>query len=316
MIDGSRNGLKPAGGKVKQTFFTVVEPAELMNYLLDQMPDKSRKTIKSLLAHHQVSVDYRVTTQFNHRLKPGQQVVINWSKVLQESPHRGMKILYEDPYLIVIEKPPGLLSIATEKENERTAFRILSDQLKKTNPKGRIFVVHRLDREASGIMMFAKDKETQQLLQHAWDEDVIERSYVVVVEGLIPQEHGTITSWLKENKALVVYSSPTPGDGKKAITHYRVIKKNIICSLLEVKLQTGRKNQIRIHMKDLGHSIIGDKKYGGRENPMKRLGLHARVLAFRHPMTGKELRFETPIPKVFLRLFTGGMADKNHTERD
>jgi 23S rRNA pseudouridine1911/1915/1917 synthase len=296
--------LRPETGKGKQTFLKVTGPTELMKFLIAQMPDKTRKTIKSLLAHNQISVDNKITSQFNHLLKAGQQVRINWSKVIQVSKDKGLKIIFEDPSIIVIDKDPGLLSIATDKEKERTAFRILSDQLKLTNPLARIFVVHRLDRDASGILMFAKSKEIQQILQNAWKEDVIERSYVVVVEGKVIKDQGTITSWLKENKARVMYSSPTPDDGQKAVTHYQVLKRNDEYSLLQVRLETGRKNQIRIHMKDLGHSIIGDKKYGATQNPVNRLGLHARVLVFRHPVTGMELRFETPTPKKFLRLFS------------
>jgi 23S rRNA pseudouridine1911/1915/1917 synthase len=295
--------IRPEAGKVKQIFLKVTGPTELMKFLIAQMPDKSRKTIKSLLAHNQISVDDKTTSQFNHPLKRGQQVRINFSKVLQVSKDKGLKIIFEDPSIIVIDKDSGLLSIATDKEKERTAFRILSDQMKLTDPKARIFVVHRLDRDASGILMFAKSKEIQQILQNAWKEDVIERSYVVVVEGKVLQNKGTITSWLKENNARVMYSSPTHDDGQKAVTHYQVLKSNDEYSLLQVRLETGRKNQIRVHMKDLGHSIIGDKKYGATQNPVNRLGLHARVLVFRHPMTGKELRFETPTPRKFLRLF-------------
>jgi 23S rRNA pseudouridine1911/1915/1917 synthase len=291
-------------GKGKQTFLKVTEPIELMTFLMARMPDKSRKTIKSLLAHNQISVDNKITSQFNHPLKPGQQVRINFSKVIQKSHVKGLKIIFEDPSLIVIDKEPGLLSIATDKEKERTAFRIVSDRLKQTDPTARIFVVHRLDRDASGILIFAKSREIQQILQNAWKKDVIERSYVVVVEGRVMQDQGTITSWLKENKARAMYSSPTPNDGQKAVTHYRVLKRNDDYSLLQVRLETGRKNQIRIHMKDLGHAIVGDKKYGATQNPVNRLGLHARVLVFRHPVTGKELRFETPTPRSFLRLFS------------
>jgi 23S rRNA pseudouridine1911/1915/1917 synthase len=297
-------GRSPESSRTKQTFLQVSEPAELMKFLIAQLPGKSRKTVKSLLAHNQVSVDYKTTTQFNHQLKPGQQVIINWSTVLQVEKGKGLKVVFEDPYIIVIEKQAGLLSIATDKEKDRTAFRILSDQMKVSDPHARIFVVHRLDREASGLLMFAKSWEIQQKLQQDWKEDVIERTYAVVIEGNLAKDRGTITSWLKENQAHVMYSSPTPDDGLKAVTHYQVRKKNKEYSLLDVKLETGRKNQIRIHMKDQGHSIIGDKKYGSEQNPINRLGLHARVLIFRHPVTGKELRFETPVPSSFMRLFS------------
>ncbi len=300
-MPGPRNDVRKKAAK--QTLLKVTEPAELMQFLIAALPEKSRSTIKSLLAHHQVSVDDKAVTQFNHLLKPGQQVTVTWTKVLQRDRQKGLKIVYEDPFIIVIEKQPGLLSIATEKENERTAYRMLSDQVKRMDPKSRIFVVHRLDREASGLMMFAKSKDVQRLLQDAWQKDILERSYAVVVEGRTREEQGTIASWLKQNRAHVMYSTQTPGEGQKAVTHYKMLMRNEDYTLLEVKLETGRKNQIRIHMKDLGHSIVGDKKYGSTEKPIGRLALHARVLAFRHPVTGKTLRFETPIPREFLRLF-------------
>jgi 23S rRNA pseudouridine1911/1915/1917 synthase len=286
-----------------QTFLKVTEPGELLNFLLKKMPDKSRSTVKSLLSHRQIAVDYKITTQFNQSLKTGQEVIINWGKVQKQSLERALKIYFEDPYLIVVEKQSGLLSIASDKEKNKTAYSMLSTMVKKENRDGLIFIVHRLDRETSGLMLFAKSYEVQQLLQKAWQETVVERSYVVVVEGRVEQNEATITSWLKENKALVMYSSPTENDGQKAITHYKVLKRNDLYSLLEVNLETGRKNQIRVHLKDIGHSVVGDKKYGSTLNPLGRLGLHARVLAFRHPINGKKVRFETPIPRRFSGLF-------------
>lgn len=290
-------------GKGKQTFLKVTHDTELMKFLQDQLPDKSRNTIKSLLAHHQVSVDYKITTQFNHPLETGQQVVVNWSKVQQISPKKGLQIVFEDPYIIVIDKQPGLLCVATDKEKERTVFRILSDQAKKINPKSWIFVVHRLDREASGLMMFAKTKEIQQILLGERQQKVPQRIYVAAVQGPVARDGDTITSWVKEDKGYTAYSSTVPDDGQKAVTGYQMLKKNNKYSLLEITPETERKNQIRVHMKDIGNPILGDKKYGAEHNPIKRLALHARVLAFRHPMTGENLRFETPIPRQFSRLF-------------
>jgi len=290
-------------GDAKQTFLTVTDATDLCTFLCGYLPDKRRKDILSLLTHRQVKVGQSVVTQYNHPLKAGQQVSITWTKVLQDHPARGLKIVFEDPYLIVVNKPPGLLSIATDKEKERTAYRILSDQLKNIDPRQRIFVVHRLDREVSGLMLFAKSKEIQKALQKSWDKDVLERLYVAVLEGQVALERGTVTSWLKENQARIVYSSPTPPDGQKAVTHYRVLKHSSRFSLVEVRLETGRKNQIRVHMQDIGHPVAGDKKYGATLNAMKRLGLHARVLAFRHPITAEVMRFQTPIPPDFLGLF-------------
>ncbi len=294
--------LRANPGKLRQTSLQVTEPSELMKFLLAQMPGKGRNNIKQLLAHRQIIVDDVVVTQYNHPLGAGQQVIINWTKV-PEQPALRLEILFEDSYLIVIKKPAGLLSIATAQEKEQTAYSILSEHLKKTNPQHRIFVVHRLDRETSGVMLFAKSVEIQQALQNAWQEVVLERLYVAVAEGQVSKAQGSITSWLKESKTLLMYSSRTPNDGQKAITHYRVLKQNKLYSLLELELETGRKNQIRVHLQDLGHSIIGDKKYGSTKNPLQRLGLHARVLAFRHPVTGQTVRFETPIPPEFLNLF-------------
>lgn len=297
------NKLRTKPGKEKQTYLEVTEQDELMKFLLVQLPNKSRNDIKSLLAHRQISVDNEVITQFNHPLLIGQQVVVNWAKVLIEEQPAGLNIVFEDPYIIIIEKQAGLLSIATATEKEQTAYSILSDHVKKRDPKNKIFVLHRLDRETSGVMMFAKSEMIQQALQKAWKEAILERTYIVVVEGAVTKEQGTITSWLTESKAFIMYSSHTPNNGQKAITHYRVLKKNKHYSLLEVKLETGRKNQIRVHMKDIGHSVIGDKKYGATKYPIGRLGLHAQVLAFKHPTTGEVVRYESEIPKVFLNLF-------------
>lgn len=285
------------------TCLGVTEPAELMKFLLAKLPAKSRKDIKSLLAHRQISVGNEVVTQFNYPLVVGQQVIVNWNKVLIEEQPQGLTIVFEDPDIIIIEKEQGLLSIATATEREETAYSILSNHVKKRDPRNKVFILHRLDRETSGLMMFAKSEKVQQLMQKAWKETVLERTYIVVVEGLVNKEEGTVTSWLTESKTFMMYSSRTPNDGQKAITHYRVLKKNKHYSLLEVKLETGRKNQIRVHMKDIGHSVIGDKKYGATKNPIGRLGLHARVLAFKHPMTGEVVRYETDIPKGFLNLF-------------
>lgn len=296
--------LRVQTGKNKQTSLEVTEPSELLKFLQDKIPSKSRNELKSLLEHRQILVDQEVITQFNHPLELGQQVVVNWSKVLVEKQPQGLKIVFEDPYIIIIEKQAGLLSIATATEREQTAYSILSEHVKNRDPKNKIFVLHRLDRETSGVMMFAKSEKIQKSLQNAWKEAVLERTYVVVVEGPVTKEQGTITSWLTESKTFMMYSSRTPNDGQKAVTHYKVLKKNKHYSLLEVKLETGRKNQIRVHMKDIGHSVIGDKKYGATKHPLARLGLHARVLAFRHPVTGEEVRYETDIPKEFLNLFS------------
>lgn len=292
----------------KPSSFQVTQPEELMKFLIAQLPGQGRNNIKSLLANRQVLVDQEIVTQYNHPVDIGQQVSIRWDLVRKESQPQRLEILFEDPYLIVIAKEAGLLSIATEQEKEQTAYSILSDHIKKRDPKNRIFIVHRLDRDTSGVMLFAKSEKVKELLQKDWKDVVEERSYIAITEGTVNSPEGTITSWLKENKTFTMYSSQNPNGGQKAITHYRVLKKNKNYSMLEVCLETGRKNQIRVHMQDLGHSIIGDKKYGSTKNPLRRMGLHARVLAFRHPITGEDVRFETEIPKDFLSLFGGQLG--------
>lgn len=289
--------------KIKEIAVKVTEASELMKFLIEKFPEKSRTTIKSMLAHKQITVGEMVTAKFDFPLKRGQMVFLNKKKSDEKPRFRGLRIVHEDADLIVVEKGSGLLSMASETEKSKTAYSMLSEYVKKSDPKNLIFIVHRLDRDTSGLMMFAKSKKVQEILQKDWNDSIIDRSYVVVVEGIVENEEGTVSSWLKENKALVMFSSQTPNDGQKAVTHYKLLRSNKLFSMLEVKLETGRKNQIRVHMKDIGHPVTGDKKYGAKLNPIGQMGLHARVLSFKHPVTGKTLRFDTPIPGKFLKLF-------------
>jgi 23S rRNA pseudouridine1911/1915/1917 synthase len=286
----------------RETRIVVTEQMELMKFLLEKLAGKGRNQIKGILARGQVSIEGKKTTQYNHLLEIGQTVAISWSMVEDEKPISGLKILFEDEDLIVINKEAGLLSIASEKEKNETAYHFLMEHVRRNHPKSRIFVVHRLDRDTSGVMMYAKSKEVQQSLQNSWKESVKDRRYVALVEGAVQKPEGTITSWLTESKTLKMYSSPTPNGGQKAITHYKVLQKNKNYSLLEVQLETGRKNQIRVHMQELGHSIVGDKKYGSTQNPIGRMGLHALGITFQHPTTGQLMNFETDIPGKFLRM--------------
>ncbi|MEK7719151.1 MAG: RluA family pseudouridine synthase [Bacteroidota bacterium] len=290
--------------KAKVTQLTVTKPSRLMEFLIEQLKGKSRTTIKALLAHRQVSVGTHTITQFDYPLEQNQLVTINWGVVPEQTRLRGVRILFEDPYLIVIDKEAGMLSIATAKEKLLTTYSILSSHVKKEDPTNRIFVVHRLDRDTSGVMMFAKSEKVQEIMQKEWQEAVIRRSYIAVVEGIVEKDEDTIRSFLKENKMLFMYSTKVPGEGDEAITHYKVLKRGEEFSLLEVELETGRKNQIRVHMKELGHPVAGDKKYGSKLNPLRRTCLHANILAFKHPITGEELSFETPPPHRFLSMFS------------
>jgi 23S rRNA pseudouridine1911/1915/1917 synthase len=280
----------------------VTESTELLKFLLAEIPHKGRNKIKALLRDRQVLVDGRTVTLYNHPLEPKQKVEIRWSKTPDEKQYRGISIVFEDKDLVVIDKHAGVLSIATKKEKTQTAYSLLSNHVKRQNPANKIFVVHRLDKDTSGLMMFAKNEKTKRRLQETWHTTISERTYVAVIEGATEEPEGVITSYLKESKALMVYSSQDPNNGRKATTHYRTIKSNKKYSLLKVNLETGRKHQVRVHMQDLGHSIVGDKKYGSTIDPIGRLALHASVLAFTHPITREHLRFEAPIPRKMLKL--------------
>lgn len=282
--------------------YQVNEADELLSFLLQHVKS-GRNAVKSMLSRGQISVGNEIVTQYNHALVPGQVVSVSKEGVSEAAPMAGLTILHEDDDIIVIRKDAGLLSIAAGKSDELTAYRQLTEHVRRTDSRNRIFVVHRLDRDTSGVMMFAKSEEVQQKLQNNWKDQVQERIYVALVEGKVAKEAGTISSWLKESKTLKMYSSPRPGDGQHAITHYKRLQSNREFSLLEVRLETGRKNQIRVHMEELGHPIAGDKKYGARTRTLGRLGLHARVLSFIHPTTDELMKFETDIPKPFLYPF-------------
>ena len=286
-----------------QNVLRASRPCKLLEFLCESFPERSRKSLKALIELKQIMIRDQFVTGFNYQLEPGMDVIVLKKNTSQNRTLRKMNLLFEDEHLIVIEKSAGLLSVASEKGNDETAFSILKSAVKKNNRDAEVHVVHRLDRDTSGVMMFAKSKEIQQKLQDNWDAIVTKRIYFAVVEGCVKNIKGEIVSSLKEDKSLRVYSSKTPDDGQKAITRYRVLKSNSRYSLLEVELKTGRKNQIRVHLQDIGHSIAGDKKYGATTNPLRRLALHAGILEFTHPATGKRMHFETPIPAILETVF-------------
>jgi 23S rRNA pseudouridine1911/1915/1917 synthase len=279
--------------------FKVTEETELMSFLLSVMPHKNRDNIKTYLRYRQVLVDDQQVSQFNYRLMPGQSVTVTRNKIAPSKTYKGISILYEDNDVIVIDKHAGVLSVATGKKEKFTAYSILWDHVKKNNPAGKIFIVHRLDRDTSGVMLFCKSAKVQKILQQNWNEIIRERVYVALAEGLVDPPSGEISSYLRENASGMVWSSQEPGDGQWAVTQYETIRANENLTLLRMSLRTGRKNQIRVHLQDIGHPILGDKKYGSKQNPLGRIGLHALVIAFQHPLTGKEMRFETNIPRKF-----------------
>ena len=283
--------------------YPVKKECELLSFLLETFSTQSRNSVKSLLGSHRVSVDGAPVTQFNFKLYPGDTVIISTSPIKKKTRSR-LPIIYEDDEIIVINKPSGLLSIASDKEKSSTAYRMLSDYVQQKDKHNRVFVVHRLDEDTSGVLMVAKNVKIQQALQEKWNDIVSKRGYYAIVEGVMEKPSGTIKSYLKKNTQNMMYSSKKPGDGQLAITHYKVIKSNEQYTLLDVNIDTGRKNQIRVHLGEMGHHIVGDDKYGEPSNPIKRLGLHAYELDLTHPITGKKMKFTAPTPKEFGALFT------------
>jgi pseudouridine synthase, RluA family len=290
---GAGRRREPGGRRI-----TVKEKDTLLSFLFKAFSDQSRSSVKSLLSKGQVSVNGETTTRFDTPLEPNYVVEITFGKGRIVFNHPMVKIVWEDEYLIVVDKKQGLLSVASGREKENTAYHILSHYVKKSDPRNKIFVLHRLDRETSGLMMFAKNRGVQSDLQHTWNDSITKRSYVAVVEGRPEKDTDIISSFLKENAGLKVYISVS-GEGQEAITRYNLLRTNNNYSLLELDLETGRKNQIRAQMESIGHPITGDAKYGAESNPSGRLTLHARKLHFIHPITKEKMRFETPVPSVF-----------------
>ena len=282
---------------------TVTEPSGLLDFLLLRLSNRSRNHVKSLLVHREVVVDGAIVTQYDYPLHEGQKIRINQSAAREPKEKNMLDILYEDGEIIVINKPAGLLSVATDQEKQLTAYRLITEYVRRSDPRSRIFIVHRLDRDTSGVLLFAKSEKMKQALQNNWSDLVLERCYAAIVEGTLNEKSGRIRSWLKETKTHVMYSSHKAGDGLEAITNYEVMSETAEYSLLDIHLETGRKNQIRVHMNDIGHPVTGDKKYGAKTDPLKRLGLHAYRLKLKHPDSNLVMCFETQLPKSFISLF-------------
>jgi len=274
----------------------------LMEFLMQEMHGISRNKVKDILQGKGISVDRKLVTQYNFILKPGMKVQVSKHRRKTELDSRWIRIVYEDKDIIVIEKQPGILSMAAS-ARQFCVKTILDEYFQKRHFKCHAHVVHRLDRETSGLMVYAKSIEAAQILESDWKNRVFDRRYVAVVGGCMEQEGGTIENWLKDNKACITFSSETDNGGKLAITHFRVLNRSSKYTLVELRLETGRKNQIRVHMADLGHPVCGDEKYGSTQNPIHRLCLHAYRLFLYHPITGVRMEFETPYPTAFMNLF-------------
>jgi 23S rRNA pseudouridine1911/1915/1917 synthase len=280
------------------TVFQAKTESRLIDYLKDSGYTRTR--LKQLLRHRAIEVNGEVVKNLDHPLREGDAISLRKDK--KESkviPSMGIKIVYEDDAVIVIEKPAGVLTIASEAEKTKTVYYQLNGFLTQRAPRARerIFIVHRLDRDTSGLMVFAKNLAVKRILQGSWKK--VEKRYYAIVEGTPERKEGEIESRLRETKSLKVYSDRHSDEAKPAKTKYRVLTQSREYALLDVILETGRKNQIRVHLADIGHPVAGDKKYGARTNPIRRLGLHAYLLSFTHPVTGKPMRFESTMPNRF-----------------
>lgn len=287
---------RPTG---KEQLVVVKEENTLLPFLLEALKEHSRTSVKAMLGHGQISINKRMTRQFDAVLKPGDKVGINFGRGKVEFNNPLLRIVWEDDDLIVVNKKEGLLSISTDRVKQRTAYHFLNEYVKKSDPHNRIYILHRLDRDTSGLMMFAKSPMIKEKMQSNWNTAITTRTYVAVVEGRPEKDTDLIVSNLTENRKMQVYVT-AEGDGKEAITRYKLLQSNGAYSLLALELETGRKNQIRVQMQSIGHPVAGDVKYGAETNPAHRLLLHAQKLYFIHPRTGEEMKFETRIPDIFL----------------
>lgn len=278
--------------------FKVYVETTLLEFLYFKMPNEPKKNVKRILANHQVSVGGAPVSQFDFKLYPEDVVVVSKNRIAKRT-RKDLPIIYEDDELIAIDKPSGLLSVATEREKGRTAYRLVSDYITSKNPKDRIFVVHRLDEDTSGVLLFAKNWEIREALQNNWQKIVQKRGYYAIVEGVMEKEEAVLKDELGENSMQLVYVCNSRQKGKLAISKYKVIKQTKNYALLDVDISTGRKNQIRVQLGHRGHYVIGDDKYGEPSDPIKRLGLHAYELKFVHPITNKVIDLISPLPQTF-----------------
>ena len=294
----SRNLKEETRRKLDIKEYKVKRESELLTYLIEELKF-SRNNAKGLLSHHLIAIDGAPVSQFNFMIYPGDSLIISKNPIKKKEREK-LPIIYEDDYIIALNKPFGLLSVASDKEKAITAYRLVMDYVQDKDRKNRIFVVHRLDKETSGVLIFAKSDELKEAFQNSWNDLVNKRGYYAIVEGNLTKKEDTITNYLKMNSLNLMYiaSSKDP-KAQKCITKYNVLKENKKYSLLDVNIFTGRKNQIRVTLGSLGHFVLGDDKYGEPANPINRLCLHAYELDIKNPLTGKVYKLKAPIPDDF-----------------
>lgn len=276
----------------------------LMDFAFSILPDAKRGDIKKWLKFGHFAINGEVTKAFDAPVNPGAEVALNFTRPFPVFSHPRLRIVYEDDDIIVVDKGYGLLSVSSEtsrRDHIETAYSILRDYVKSVHPSQKIFIVHRLDRDTSGLMVFAKTMVAKEALQHNWNNMVLERRYVALLDGVPDPEEGEVRSWLSETSQHEVYSTQEEGAGKLAVTRYKVLKKGKGRSLTAFSLDTGRKNQIRVHAAELGCPVTGDRRYGNGPGLVRRLALHAETLRFAHPVTYKDMNFSSPVPSQFYK---------------
>ncbi len=279
--------------------FIIKEEVRLIDFLFGALKGFKKNKVRNYLKFGAIKVNGTVSKRYDHYLRKGDEVEVETNKrqIIAASRRYPFKIIHEDDDIIVIEKPSGLLSIAVDEEStEPTAYRELTEYVRVRDPqeKARVFIVHRIDRDTSGVLIFAKRGEIKEKLQEGWRN--VEKRYLAIIEGAPKKDSGIIKSNLDESKFHSVYSGPRSDNSRLAVTRYKVIQKNDKYSLVEIILDTGRKHQIRVHMADMKCPIAGDLKYGAKTDPAKRLALHAGYISFKHPVTGEQMVFESPLP--------------------
>lgn len=292
----------------KTKTYVVSKETTLLNFLRAKMPELSQHTICHIIANHQVAVGGAPVSLFSYQLFPEDEVTVSYTPIRKKA-LKSLPLIYEDENIIAINKPSGLLSIASDREKGHTAYRMVSDYVTSRNRNDRIFVVHRLDEDTSGVLIFAKNHETKEALQNHWQEIVTIRGYYAIVEGEDIEE-GTLKDYLMQNETFQVFITKNKAVGKLAVTHYKKISSHNGYSLLDVHIDSGRKNQIRVQLGHIGHYVIGDDKYGEPSNPIGRLGLHAYELKFSDPRSGKAYHFKAPMPHEFKEFMDGTFIPK------
>jgi 23S rRNA pseudouridine1911/1915/1917 synthase len=281
--------------------YVVQEEAPLLEWLLANLKG-SRTKIKATLQGYGIKVNGKFVTRYDYPLVPGMKIAVSKTKRNKVLKSRYVKIVYEDDYIIVVEKSVGILSMGHGQRSFNVKS-VLDEYFHETKQPCRAHVIHRLDRDTSGLMVYAKDKKIEFSMHAEWKKTVFDRRYVAVLSGVMEDDEGTIANWLKDNKSYFTYSSPVDNGGKYAVTHFYTLDRSPRYSLVEFKLETGRKNQIRVHAADMSHPVCGDFKYGNGDDPIGRLCLHAYVLCFYHPVTHEPMEFQTAIPHQFIQLF-------------